>query len=255
MLNHNKKIEELISIVKILRSSNGCTWDQEQTKESLIPYFIEEVYEMIECIDGNEEDLIEEIGDVLLHLVFQSSLAEDNNEFNFNDVIDGINKKLVKRHPHVFNKEIKLSPQSIEKNWESKKQIDKGRKSRLDGVPISLPSIVRSERLQQKASSVGFDWDNIKDVWNKVYEEIDEIIDACNKKDKKKIEEEIGDCLFSIINLSRHLNISAENALRKSNNKFILRFKKMEQKIIEDGSSIDKCTLLEMDKIWNLVKQ
>ena len=254
MLNNNKKIEELISIVKILRSSNGCPWDQEQTKESLIPYLIEEVYEMIECIDRNEGDLIEEIGDVLLHLVFQSSLAEDNKEFNFNDVINGINKKLVNRHPHVFNKEIKLSPQSIERNWESKKQIDKSRKSRLDGIPVSLPSIVKSERLQQKASSAGFDWDNIKDVWNKVYEEIDEVIDACNKKDNKKIEEEIGDCLFSIINLSRHLNISAENALRKSNNKFISRFQKMELKIIEGGKSIDKYTLLEMDKIWNQVK-
>ena len=254
MLNNNKKIEELISIVKILRSSNGCPWDQEQTRESLIPYFIEEVYEMIECIDRNKGDLIEEIGDVLLHLVFQSSIAEDKKEFNFNNVVDRINNKLVKRHPHVFNNEIEVSSQDIEKNWERKKQLDKKRNSRLDGVPVSLPSIVRSERLQQKASSAGFDWESIKDVWNKVYEEIDEIIDACNKKDKKKIEEEVGDCLFSIINLSRHLNISAENALRKSNNKFISRFQKMEQKIIEAGSSIDKCTLLEMDKIWNQVK-
>ena len=254
MIEKNNKIEKLISIVNILRSSNGCPWDQEQTKESLIPYFIEEVYEMIECIDRNEGDLIEEIGDVLLHLVFQSSLAEDDKEFNFNDVIEGINKKLIERHPHVFNKEIKLSSKNVEKNWEIKKQFNKGRDSRLDGVPVSLPSMVRSERLQQKASSAGFDWENIKDVWKKFYEEIDEIIDACNKKDKKKIEEEIGDCLFSIINLSRHLNISAENALRKSNNKFILRFQKMEQKIIENGKSIDRCTLLEMDKIWNQVK-
>ena len=167
------QFEELVEIVSKLRSPEGCPWDREQTNHSLLPYFIEEVYEVIESIDENNWDLLkEELGDVLLHLVFQASIAEDNENFQILDSLDNINKKLVRRHPHVFGDAKADAAFHAKQNWEAEKHKEKGRKSRLDGVPNTLPALIRAERLQQKASYAGFDWEKIEQVWEKVNEEI-----------------------------------------------------------------------------------
>ena len=253
MSDKSIEINRLVEIVDLLRSENGCPWDKEQTSQSLIPFFIEEVYEAVECIENNNDDLKEELGDVLLHIVFQSCIANEKNYFNFNDVLKNINNKLIKRHPHIFkNGEEKISFDS--KSWEINKQKSKNRASILDGTPISLPSIIKSQRLQEKASSVGFDWDNINDVWTKLYEEIDELKIAYEKGQLKSIEEEIGDCFFSLVNLARHLNISAENSVRKTNNKFSKRFKEVELKVAKMSKKIYEMSNEEISKLWEGVK-
>ena len=255
MSDKTSEINRLIDIVDLLRSENGCSWDKEQTSESLIPFFIEEVYEAVECIENNndDDDLKEELGDVLLHIVFQSSIAKEKGYFNFNDILKNINNKLIKRHPHIFKKgKEKIS--FGKKSWEINKQKSKNRASILDGTPISLPSIIKSQRLQEKASSVGFDWDNINDVWTKLYEEINELKIACEKGHLKSIEEEVGDCFFSLVNLARHLNISAENSVRKTNNKFSERFKEVELKISKMSKKINEMSVEEISKLWESVK-
>jgi len=245
------KFDELINIVKKLRSPNGCSWDRKQTHDSLIPFFLEEVYEVIESIDNkNCEGLEEELGDVLLHIILQSQIAEESSYFNIANIIEKLNKKLISRHPNVYgeNKEKKL-------NWEETKHIEKKRKSRLDGVPKKLPALIRSQRLQQKASEVGFDWDNIDFVWEKVYEELEELKYAYKIQNYQNIEEELGDVFFSIVNLSRHLNFSAENMLRKGNKKFISRFKKLEKIVNKQGKKLEDLTINEMDEIWEKNKK
>ena len=240
---------ELLRIVEKLRSPNGCEWDRKQSHESLVPYLIEEVYEVIESIDEKDwNNLQEEVGDVLLHIILQIQIAKESSLFTVDDVVKNLNKKLIDRHPNVFG--------SGEKNlsWEEQKHIKKKRSSRLDGVPLKLPALIRSQRLQQKASEVGFDWDNIKFVWEKVYEELDELKNACNDYNEKKIEEELGDVLFSIVNLSRHLNISAEDMLRKGNKKFIKRFNAIEKSAKNRGLNIEELSLEEMNQIWDQLK-
>ena len=254
MSDKNSEINRLIDIVDLLRSENGCPWDKDQTSESLIPFFIEEVYEAVECIENNNDDLKEELGDVLLHIVFQSSIANEKGYFNLNDVLKNINNKLIKRHPHIFKNNGKEKISFDKKSWEINKQKSKNRASILDGTPISLPSIIKSQRLQEKASSVGFDWDNINDVWAKLYEEIDELKIACEKGQLKSIEEEIGDCFFSLVNLARHLNISAENSVRKTNNKFSKRFKEVELKVSKMSKKINEMSNEEISKLWESVK-
>ena len=249
------KIEELVEIVNRLRGPDGCPWDREQTSNSLIPYFVEEVYEVIESIDErNWDSLKEELGDLLLHIIFQASIAEEDEKFKFADTITNVNNKLIDRHPHVFGKSKADAAFHAKQNWEAVKHKEKGRKSRLDGVPKSLPSLTQGQRLQQKASYVGFDWDKIDQVWEKVNEEILELKEAESIGEKKHIEEEIGDLLFAIVNLSRHFDVSAENALRQTNRKFIRRFKKVEQTIKSRGKELDEATLEEMDSIWNQIK-
>ena len=249
------RIEELVEIVNRLRGPSGCPWDREQTNQSLIPYFVEEVYEVLESIDeSNWDSLKEELGDILLHIIFQASIAEEDEKFKFIDIIKNVNNKLIDRHPHVFGNANADAAFHAKQNWEAAKHKEKGRKSRLDGVPTSLPSLIRGQRLQQKASYVGFDWDKIDRVWEKVNEEMLELKEAESIGDKKHIEEEIGDLLFAIINLSRHFDVSAENALRQTNHKFIRRFKKVEETIKSTGKELDEVTLEEMDFIWNQIK-
>ena len=240
---------KLLRIVEKLRSPNGCEWDLKQNHESLIPYLIEEVYEVIESIDEKDwNNLQEELGDVLLHIILQIQIAKETSLFNIDNVIKKLNKKLIDRHPSVFGTgEISLS-------WEEQKHIKKKRKSRLDGVPLKLPALIRSQRLQQKASEVGFDWDNINFVWDKVYEELDELKNACEGYNEKKIQEELGDVLFSIVNLSRHLNISAEDMLRKGNKKFIKRFQIIEKIVKKKGLNIKELSSREMNQIWDQSK-
>jgi len=249
------QFEELVNIVSRLRAPDGCPWDREQTNHTLLPYFVEEVYEAIESIDDGDWDLVkEELGDILLHIVFQASIAEDEKNFQIIDSLDNINKKLINRHPHVFGDAKAEAAFHAKQNWEAEKHKEKGRESRLDGVPNSLPSLIRAQRLQQKASYAGFDWEKIEQVWGKVNEEIIELKEAEISGNNQHIEEEIGDLLFAIVNLSRHLNISSEDALRKTNQKFIRRFKKVEEGIKAKGKKLIEASLEEMDSIWNEAK-
>ena len=239
------KFNELIKIVKKLRAPDGCDWDREQTHKSLIPYLLEETHEVIESIEDNDYDALkEELGDLMLHVIFQVDLASDKNKFSVDDVLDGINKKLVNRHLHIFSKD----KNQKKENWETTKKKEKKRDSVLDGVPKSLPALLQSRRIQEKAAGVGFDWDNNKKVLDKVDEEILELKEAIIKKDG--IDEEFGDVLFSLVNLSRHLDVDPESSLKKSTIKFIKRFKEIEKEV-----DIEKLTLDELDEIWNRNKQ
>lgn len=241
------ELVKLVEIVKKLRSPNGCDWDKDQTHESLVPYLLEETYEVIEAIDNKDYgSLKEELGDLILHVVFQAELANEKNKFSIEDSIKNVNDKLIDRHPHIFSNR---KDQSWEKgNWELAKQKEKKRNSVLDGVPIALPALLRSRRIQEKAASVGFDWDNIKQVFKKVEEEVSELQQAL--KINKGIDEELGDVLFSIVNLSRHLDINPENSLKRSIDKFSLRFKKIESDLRDKKINISDLSLRELDKIW-----
>ena len=251
-----KKFIKLLEIVEKLRGPDGCPWDKEQTHESLIQYFLEETYEVIESIDEKNWPVFEEeLGDVLLHVVLQAQIAKETNKFDIVDSLDTINNKLIKRHPHVFgDKNVKASIEA-KQNWEKIKHIEKKRKSRLDGVPNKLPALVRAQRLQQKASYAGFDWDNIDDAWTKLHEEINELKSAQNEGDIENIKEEIGDVLFSVVNLSRFFEISSEDMLRATNRKFITRFQKIERELKANGKKLENSSLEEMEKIWEEAKE
>lgn len=249
------KFQDLVDIVDRLRAPDGCPWDREQTAESLLPYFLEEAYEVIEAVDSSDWDTLrEELGDVLLHLTFQASIARDKGHFTIEEVLEQVAAKLVRRHPHVFGDRHADAPFHARQNWESVKHHEKKRNSRLDGVPVELPALVRAQRLQEKASYAGFDWDQVEKVWDKVHEEILEVKDAQATGSRKALEEEIGDVLFSLVNLSRFLGISSEDALRKANQKFIVRFRKIEEELSRQGRTVNEATLPEMDAIWDRVK-
>ena len=259
MNNQNKigeKFVELLEIMEKLRSENGCPWDKEQTPESILPFFLEEAYELIESVEAKDwENLQEEIGDILLHAIFQAKMAEEENRFGILDSLETIIAKLIRRHPHVFGDVPVDAAKSAKQNWEAVKHKEKGRESRLDGVPETLPSLIRAQRLQEKASYVGFEWDKIEEVWEKVHEEILELKEAQTKGTIEHVEEEIGDVLFSVVNLSRFLKISSEDALRKTNKKFISRFKKVEKELKKRNRPIEDASLAEMDEIWEKVKR
>ena len=241
------KIDRLVNIIKKLRAPNGCEWDKKQTHESLIPYLIEETYEVVESIEDKNYNLLkEELGDLLLHVIFQIDIANDNEKFSLNDVIDGICEKLIRRHPHIFYD--KKDPRYKEENWEVSKKKEKKRLSVLDGVPKRLPQLIRSSRIQEKAASVGFDWNNKNQVLLKVDEEILELKDAILKNEG--IDEEIGDVLFTIVNLSRHLGYDADSSLKKSTEKFSKRFKKIEKDLKTKNIKIEDLSLEELDEIW-----
>ena len=258
-MNKEKAAENFINLLQIvenLRGPDGCPWDKEQTHESLLPYFLEEAYEVIESVDDKDwKTFKEELGDVMLHIILQAQIAREDKKFTIIDSLDNLNKKLIHRHPHVFgDKKVDVSFEA-KQNWESMKHKEKKRKSRLDGVPPTLPALTRSHRLQQKAAYAGFDWDNVNDVWDKLYEELDELKIAYDLGSKGAIEEEIGDMLFSIVNLSRHLDIHAEDILRKANKKFVKRFKKVEEELEAKGKSMEEANLEDMNKIWEKIKE
>lgn len=243
-----EKFEELYNIMKRLRLE--CPWDREQTHDSIKAATIEETYELVESIDEkNYDEMKLELGDLLLHILFHSVIAEEEKYFNINDVIDAIREKLIRRHPHVFGNVQVNGTEEIVKNWEEIK-LAEGRESILDGVPKNLPSLARAYRLQEKASKIGFDWNNKEDVWKKVIEEIEEMHDCEESGNKEKLEEELGDVFFALTNYARFLGINPENALRRTNEKFISRFNYVEKKIKESGKSLTKSTIEEMDKYW-----
>ena len=251
-----EKFINLLEIVEILRGPNGCPWDKEQTNESLLPYFLEEAYELMESVDRKDWDTFkEELGDIMLHVVLQAQISSENSGFNVSDSLDIVNEKLVRRHPHVFGDKKADAAFHAKQNWEAAKHEEKNRKSRLDGVPMALPALVRAQRLQEKASYAGFDWEKVEEVWDKVHEEIQELKEAQTKNTWEHIEEEIGDVLFAIVNLARFLKFPAEDALRKTNQKFTSRFFQVEEELERRGKTVENSTLEEMDEIWDAVKK
>ena len=246
------KIEKLIKIMDELREK--CPWDKKQTIQSLRHLTIEEVYELSESIQNqNYDEIKKELGDLLLHIVFYSKIASENNKFSFDDVIEDICKKLVDRHPHIYGNLNVSSEDDVKSNWE-KIKLKEGRKSILSGVPKSLPTLIKSYRIQEKVSGVGFDWKLKKDVISKIKEEINEL-EVEVKNDTSNIEDEFGDLLFSLINYSRFLKINPDDALNKTNEKFIKRFKKMENIIQNDAKKIDNLDLKELNHYWLIAKK
>ena len=249
-------LRELMGVVERLRSEQGCPWDRQQTAQSLLPYLLEETYEVMESVTADDAAALkEELGDLLLHVVFQGSLAAETGRFTLGDSIRSVIQKLVRRHPHVFGDQTAANTGVIRQRWEAAKQREKGRTSILDGVPRTLPALNRARRLQEKASSVGFDWQQVDDVWAKVAEEIDELKEACSARDGAAMQEEFGDVLFSLVNLGRFLHLSGEDALRQTIGKFEQRFRGIEKELARRGRRIEDATLEEMDGIWNRLRQ
>ena len=240
-------IDKLIKTIKKLRSKDGCEWDREQTHDTLVPYLLEETYEVIEAIENKDyKALKEELGDLLLHVIFQADLAEENKSFTIEDSINNVNKKLINRHPHIFNNKDDIKSKNL--NWELIKQKEKKRDSVLDGIPIALPALLRARRIQEKAAGVGFDRDKKDQVFNKIEEEVVELKEALNSNNG--IEEELGDVLFSVVNLSRHLNLDPEKTLKLSIEKFSKRFKRIEKDLNSKNIQMQSLTLKELDEIW-----
>ena len=252
-MNYKESFERLVEIMNELREK--CPWDKKQTIETLRTMTIEETYELADAITNkNWNDIKEELGDILLHIIFYARIATEQNRFTLNDVIETICNKLIIRHPHIYG-EVKVNDEEdVKRNWE-KIKLSEGKKSVLDGVPVSLPAVVKATRIQEKAKQVGFEWSNKKDVWLKVEEEMKELQAEISLNNKKQAEEEFGDLLFSLINYARFLNIDAENALEKTNKKFIHRFKRMESIAKDANKNLHDMKLEEMDAIWNIVKK
>jgi XTP/dITP diphosphohydrolase len=252
MTNSGDEFVRLVKIMEELREK--CPWDKKQTIQSLRQMTLEETYELADSItEENWKGIREELGDLMLHLVFYSRIAEEQQQFNITDVLTGISEKLISRHPHIYGDVKVENDEDVKRNWE-KLKLKEGKKSVLSGVPKGMPALVKAMRLQEKAKQVGFEWENRDQVWEKVKEEEEELKEAIQGNDPVKIEEEFGDLLFSLVNFARFLNIDAENALEVTNKKFIRRFKLMEEKAMASGKNLDDMSLEEMDAIWNQIK-
>jgi MazG family protein len=245
--------ERLIRIMDELREK--CPWDRKQTIQSLRQMTLEETYELTDAItENNWKSIKEELGDLLLHIVFYSKIASEQNQFTIEEVLNGISQKLIDRHPHIYGSVEVKDEEDVKRNWE-KLKIKEGKQSVLSGVPKTLPALVKAMRLQEKARQVGFEWENKEQVWEKVKEEESELHEAIESGDQKKMEEEFGDLVFSLVNFARFLTIDAENALEITNKKFINRFSQMEERAMGSGKNLDEMTLQEMDSIWNQIKR
>lgn len=232
-----------------------CPWDKKQTIQSLRQLTLEETYELTDAITENDwKGIKEELGDLLLHIVFYAKIGAEQKQFTLQGVIDGISDKLIARHPHIYGDVQVENEEDVKRNWE-KLKLKEGKQSVLSGVPKALPALVKAMRLQEKAKQVGFEWETKEQVWEKVEEEIGELKEAIAEKDDHKVAEEFGDVIFSMVNFARFLNIDAENSLEITNKKFIHRFTQMEQAAVSKGISLNEMTLGEMDAIWNEIKQ
>ena len=246
-------ITRLVEIMDELREK--CPWDKKQNIHTLRQQTIEETYELADAIsEENWVDIKEELGDLLLHIVFYSKIGNEQNRFTLQEVIDTICEKLIKRHPHIYGDVVVNNEEDVKKNWEQIK-LKEGKKSVLSGVPNSLPAMVKAMRIQEKVKQVGFEWATKEEVWEKVEEEQQELLEAVQSGNQKDIEEEAGDLFFSIINYVRFLNVDAENCLELTNKKFISRFYRMEQIVQERGKDLVEMTLPEMDAVWNEIKK
>ncbi len=253
VLQSNIAFTRLVKIMDELRDK--CPWDKKQTIQTLRQLTIEETYELADAVTENDwKGIKEELGDLLLHLVFYAKIGAEQNKFTLEEVINGVCDKLINRHPHIYSDTQINDEEDVKKNWE-KLKLNEGKTSVLSGVPKSLPSMVKAMRLQEKAKQVGFEWENKDQVWEKVEEEQKELFEAIELGDINKIEDELGDVFFSLVNFARFLQVDAENALERTNKKFISRVTSMEAEALKDGKYLHDLTLQEMDNIWNRVKK
>jgi len=251
-MEYAKSLERLRTIMDELREK--CPWDKKQTVHTLRQQTLEEVYELADALSNeNWKDIKEELGDVLLHIVFYSRIASEQKQFTLDDVIEGVCNKLVTRHPHIYADVQADNEDQVKQNWE-KIKLKEGKKSVLSGVPPSMPAMMKALRLQEKTKQVGFEWDHIDQVKEKVDEEMGELYEAVAEKNQEEIEQEFGDVLFALVNYSRFLKLDAEQALEKTNRKFIRRFQQMEEMAAAQGRALHDMTLTEMDALWNEVK-
>lgn len=260
-----QSLPDLLNLMAWLRSPAGCPWDRAQTKDSLKKFILEEAYEVLEAIEeGDIDKQKEELGDLLLQIIFISRIAEERKEFNFSDVVRHLIAKLLHRHPHVFPPAGQQAPKlhipdasAVAKLWQELKKNEKksSSSSLMDGLPLSLPALEQAQRLSEKAAQVGFDWPNIKKVWEKIQEEIKELKNAEKTSSLLRIEEEFGDLLFTLTNWARFQGFSAEESLRKANRRFIRRFQQMELELGKKKSKWSDCSLTELDKLWNKIKK
>ncbi|SMY17340.1 nucleoside triphosphate pyrophosphohydrolase [Photobacterium aquimaris] len=256
-------IDSLLKIMAKLRDpQQGCPWDLKQDFDSIVPYTIEEAYEVADAIEQkNWGDVKEELGDLLFQVVFYSQLAQEQGLFDFNDVVAGISDKLTRRHPHVFGEAEFADEAAVKQNWEAEKAKERAEKAQdeslLANIPLALPALTRANKIQQRCASQGFDWDTLGPVVEKVKEELDEVMEEViqTPQQQHKIAEEMGDLLFSVVNLSRHLDVKPEHALQQANKKFERRFRQVEKNVLEQGKSLEQCSLTELDLEWNRVKQ
>lgn len=248
-----ERFMRLVNIMNELREK--CPWDRKQTIQTLRSMTIEEMYELADgIVEEDWQNIKEELGDLLLHIIFYAKIAQEQSQFTLDDVINTICDKLIIRHPHIYG-DVKVNDEEdVKKNWEAIK-IKEGKNSVMDGVPASLPAIVKATRIQEKAKQVGFEWRDMEDVWKKVEEEVKELHEEVRKKNTQATEEEFGDVLFSLVNYARFLQVDAETALEKVNKKFLYRFKKMEASAKAEGKQLSEMTLEEMDAIWNKIKK
>ncbi len=249
---------QLVDLMAQLRGPDGCPWDRKQTPESLKPFLIEECYEVIDAIEeGSPDKVRDELGDLLFQIVFHARIAEEQGQFTIQDVITAIHEKMTRRHPHVFGDEKLSTDKEVLANWEEIKKKEKGhedRKSILEGVPKELPSLLRAHRLQERAARVGFDWNHLNEALPKLDEEIAEFKESLKTEDAAKIEEELGDVFFTLVNVSRFLGVNPEEALRKTIGKFIHRFRYIEEQAADAGRSLKDMTLDEMEELWQEAK-
>lgn len=261
MAEAGEALERLLGVMKKLRAPDGCPWDREQTHESLKSGLIEEAYEVIDAIEsGNRSDLEEELGDLLLQIVFHSQLGEEEGCFGFSDVADGVSDKLVRRHPHVFG-EVRVSgTDEVLQNWDAIKKAEKQGKggvpaSIVAGIPKHLPALQKAHQVQKRAARAGFDWDNIDDVFDKLHEEIEEVKEAIGRNHEEDIRDELGDLLFSAVNVCRFLGYNPEELLNHNIKKFVRRFQCVEEKVHATGKQFKAFTLEELDVFWNEAKR
>jgi len=255
----SEAVSALNELVFRLRGPGGCPWDAAQTDHTAKMYLLEEAYEVLDAIDGKSpEDVCEELGDLIFQIFFLSALAGERGEFDLAGVIEGITEKMIRRHPHVFGGKPVTGPSEVSDNWDrikkEEKKEDSSPLSRLNSVPVNLPSLLRAHRLSERASKVGFDWTGKEEIWEKVKEEFMELTGALDKNDDKKVREEIGDLIFSIVNLARHWGFNSEQLMMDANQKFIKRFKRMEAELRASGSCMDKADMDEMNRVWDKIK-
>jgi len=264
----SEKFDELVAVMERLRAPGGCPWDAEQTYKSLSQYLLEEAYETFDAIQeagqtGDTANLCEELGDLLLQVIFHSTIGRERGDFTIDDVAAGVTKKLILRHPHVFGDANLERAQDVLDNWDQLKaderkasgKVEKAKDSILDDVPVHFPGLLEALKLTKTAAKVGFDWQNSEQIFDKLYEEVRELKSAIEHGDKENIDEEVGDLLFVVVNLARHLDVDPETALKKTNRKFRKRFKYIETELKQNGTDIDSASLDEMDDLWNKSKE
>jgi len=249
-------LDRLVEIMERLRGPGGCPWDREQTLESLAAFIIEEAYEVIGAIDTKSPDMLkEELGDLLFQIIFISQIAREKGDFGIGDVIEATVEKMVRRHPHVFGEAVAKTPRDVLKEWERiKREEGKGEEGFLAGIPPHLPALLRAQRVTERAARVGFDWKDVHQVFDKVEEELVEFKEALIKGDTKRMEEEMGDLLFSLVNVGRFIEVNPEEALRKTIGRFIKRFHQVEKGLTEKGKNLTEATLEEMEGLWEEAK-